>query len=226
MIYLTGKKQKGFSLIELLFVIVIIGILAAFFLGGSSNTSIDAKKVLSSAQYAVIERRSAAISLMQPNGQDGEIKRLPVGIDFTKSDTTAVLLIEGEDLNADGVDDNSGQNITTWVSGANKWQFGYASSPMELPAGWSTAVSADDLSPIPLIPNSVLTTEIYFNEEGKPSSAAGGAGTSGEASFWTIYFKDRKAGNLAVAVAVHGSGLIEEWRYDPTTGKWTGHGGR
>lgn len=219
------SKQEGFSLIELLFVIVLIGTLAAFFLGGLRNEQADSLKVIDRVEAALTERRSAAISLMQRNGQDGEVQRLPIGINFADPATTAPLLTSGEDANNDGVDDNSTRPITTWVISQNKWKFGYSAEPVELPPTWKLVRNRNELTPIPPIPNSNLTTEIYFNEDGTPTTPAGFE-KSDEASFWTIYFVDRKAGDIAVALAVHGSGLVEAWRYDPTKKEWLGYGGR
>lgn len=222
-------NQSGFSLIELMIVIVIVGILAAFTFYGIKDKSGGVKKVLSAVDQTLQERKTAAIRLNQANSQ-GIANLDPVPIDFADGATTAPLRIDGADANRDGIDDNSGETLTRWDAAAAKWNFAYEGKPLALPDGWTVIADTDDLGKTPEIPGSELTTSIQFDEQGRPSAvptAASGKRKGDEAPFWVIYFRDGQYKRPTVAaIAVHGSGLIEQWTYDRDEGIWLGSGGR
>mgnify|MGYP002785173903 CR=1 FL=1 len=221
-------NEKGYSLIELLITVVIGGILALFILNGFKDQGRNLKQVLHKAEQRLEERRSAAQRLGQANAEGIE-EFSPVTINFADPATTRTLKIDGVDLNRDGQDDNSGQNLTRWNRSAARWDFYYEGEELKLPANWELVTKIEELGDIPPIPNSELTTSIGFNEEGRPATVPDSPTAptgSDEAPFWAIYFIDRKGGKIAVAVAVHGSGLLESWTFAANSNKWLGNGGR
>lgn len=222
-------KQNGSSLIELMIVLVITAILAAFVLYGMRDKSGNVKKVLTAVEQTLQERKTAAIRLNQANGEGLE-NYDSVTVDFTDLGTTAALKIDGADADRNGIDDNSGEPLTRWNASTRKWNYAYEGKPLSLPDGWTVIENTDGLGKTPEITGSELTTSIQFDEQGRPASiptSVAGKRKGDEASFWAIYLKDGDYKRpLVVAIVVHGSGLIEQWTYDRDTGSWLGIGGR
>lgn len=224
------KFESGFSLIELLIVIVIIGIFAGYVTWATRDKSREAKTIQRSAETCLQERRTSAIRLFQA-ANEGLIEVGPVAIDFLNPYTTTPLKTEGADTNNDGIDDNNADFITRYNTYSQQWEYAYdyKAEKFSLPKGWSLAGNAD-LGSIPEIPNSQATFSIRFDGEGRPvdkPTAPTPSTREIEAPFWAIYFVDMRSNNrIAVAIAVHGSGLIESWNYDPDERKWHGFGGR
>lgn len=223
------ENQNGFSLIELMIVLVIVGIVAAFVFYGIKDKSGSVKKVLSAVEQTLEERKSAAIRLNQANAE-GLASQSPISLDFANPASTAPLKIDGIDSDRDGRDDNSGAALTRWNETEAKWNFAYEGKQLVLPDGWKVIGSTNDLGKTPEIPGSQLTTSLEFDEAGRPASfpnSASGKRKGEEAPFWAIYFKDGDYKRpTVVAVGIHGSGLIEQWTYDRDTGRWLGNGGR
>lgn len=216
-------------MIELLIVIVIAGSLAAYFLYTSRDKSREVKQIQTAVERCLQERRTSSIRLYQAAGE-GIISVTPVEINFLNPATTAPLRTEGVDANNDGIDDNTRGQITKYNSSSNQWNYGYdqGAGILELPKGWMLVGNGDLL--MPEIPNSEATFSIRFDESGRPADSPTHATPSNrelEAPFWAIYFLDTRSNNrIVAAVAVHGSGMIEIWNYDPDERKWRGFGGR
>lgn len=221
------KSESGFSLIELMIVLIITGILAAFILPSLRNNSGDGKKVIGGIERSLQERRASAIRLNQANAQ-GTRSTSPVVISFNDLATTAELKIDGADANRDGIEDLSGVSLTRFNEGSGAWNYAYEGLPLQIPSGWAIVSNAADLGAIPTVPNSQLVTTIGFDEAGKPVGTPAVTPVAGrdEAPFFVVYARDTKATNIAVAVAIHQSGLIEKWTYNLADGIWTGNGGR
>lgn len=225
------KKEQGFSLIELLIAAAIFTILAAFVLIGFSGKGSGGKKTLQLIEQSLRERQTSAVRLASAN-KTSSVAVAPLVINFADETTTARLKIDGVDLDRNGFDDNSGTKLTRWLDARQAWDYAYEGSPLKLPTGWVVVTSAEEFGDIPQIPNSRFTTEITFDADGRPPSIPVSP-TKGkdekkldEAPFWAIYLKDVKADDIAVAVAVHGSGLVEGWTFDFSRRVWTGNGGR
>lgn len=228
------KNQAGVSLLELIIVLVIIGILAAFILPAfkTARNSGDGKKILTRFSEIIEERKSSAIRLNQSAINGGDRPDQPVIINFAGLSTTAPIKTDGADINRDGIEDVSGVKITRWGNmpgtGRKGWIYAYEGQPLQLPEKWKIIQAAEELGDIPQIENSELITSLGFNAEGKPArvAVANAPVTRDEAAFFVIYARDTASDDIAVALAVHGSGLTEKWIYNFEDHQWTGRGGR
>lgn len=226
------KKQNGFSLIELLIVIIVLGAFAAYFLSSIKTDVGDGKKLSSEVARSIRERRASAIRLMQPN-EAGFRNYSPVSINFTNLENTARLVIDGKDDNNDGNDDNSNERLTRYNERDNNWNYAYEERGITMPSNWRIVEDIDGLSKFPTIPGAALTTEIKFDQDGRcfePPPVSEGTGRD-EAPFYAVYFIDtgsitKGSTKLAIAVAFHCSGLVEEWTYNSFEKVWKGNGGR
>lgn len=231
---ISVNSEKGFSLLELMIVIAIIGLLAAFVIPSfrNANNAGDGKRILSRLSQVVEERKTGAVRLNQSAINAGERPDQPVTVNFTSLATTAPLKTDGKDENRDGIEDVSGVKITRWgnnpVTGKKGWLYGYEGIPLKLPTNWIIVNSVAELGTIPQIPNSELSTTLRFDAQGRPSVLASADTPAGrdESPFFVVYARDTGAGNIAVAVALHGSGLVEQWNYNFEDGQWHGRGGR
>lgn len=238
-----GRENLGFTLVEVMIVVAIVGIVAALTIARLANRD-DAVRLGQAAAQRVRERRAAAIqlnSLSNPTRLQNYIQP-PVTIDFTNLETTRGLRIDGVDADGDGVDDNSGQQLTRFVppehaGSVGSWSYAYQGEPLQLPAGWRIVVRDSDLGTIPTIPLGVIETSINFTPEGKvgnqpPVSPPDGKVSidppiinidpNRESPFPAIYFTN---GNAAIAIAVHVTGP-EFWQWDQSSGSWLGYANR
>ena len=246
------SDQKGFSLIELLIVVIIIGIIALIYVGSSlrGDEAGGAEALLNVVHSRITERRSdaARLSVSKPirfpdNYLQKQVITPPLSINFAEPATTAPLQTNsGNDADEDAIDDTTGQPYTAWfmsmttVIGSNgqpeqkivaDWYYGYSGEPVTLPSGWRLAQTAGEL-PVPLISNAQhgkgeLITKIGFDGSGRAYafytdkwlnvSPLADSAQMTDAPFWAIYFYLPNA-TAAVAVAVHPSGLIENFRWD------------
>lgn len=244
-------KESGFSLIELMVVIAIVILLAAFTIPRLARGN-DATLVSAQAASRLRERHAAALRLnrvLEPTSLEN-YRQPPVLIDFLDPQSTRSLLTEGVDANNDGRDDNTGQTITRFLppstaGSTGTWSYQYRGSSFTLPTGWRVASSAADMGGIPLVGNGlgILTTRIGFDAKGTALGDVNrdgiyevlpnhyqGVGTNyatidlnREGYFWAIYLTD---GTEARAIACHGSGLVESWRWDPDGRAWRGYSDR
>jgi type II secretory pathway pseudopilin PulG len=210
------KKQLGFSLIELLIVIVLIIAVSAIAVSRGfygSSTSHGAEQFMNDAATRLFERRQQAQRLNGATAADSfnEAPAPPLEFDFENPATTASLIIEGEDANRDGVDDVTGQRLTTLrvnygsMPVRASWDAAYRDDAIKIPAGWKLAASETELGAIPLIAagakgRGILVTRIGFDGDGRalyrnesgvwetaPSGAAGSKRIA-ETAFWAFYF--------------------------------------
>ena len=117
----TYKQQKGFTIIELLIVIVVIGILAALVLNAFGNIQERARDT---------ERKSDINSIHTQL----ELYYADNG-DYPNGETKALLETAMPDLNSDALDDPSGDAIN--AGGANGYD--YAALPDGCAAGACTS---------------------------------------------------------------------------------------
>lgn len=221
-------------MLELIIVLVVIGILAAFILPAfnSARHSGDGKKILTRLAEVIEERKSSAIRLNQSAINGGDRPDQPVVVNFAGLSTTAPIKTDGADINRDGIEDISGVRITKWGNapggGRKGWIYAYEGQPLKLPEKWKIIQTVEELGDIPQIENSELVTNLGFNAEGKPARIAVSnvPVTRDEAAFFVIYARDTASDDIAVALAVHGSGLTEKWIYNFEDHQWTGRGGR
>lgn len=214
------SAQTGFSLLELLIVCAIISIITAISLASFANRD-QAGRFQADVAARIRERRASAIrinALTEPTFLEN-FKQPPIGIDFTNLATTAPLVVEGAERTT-FVPGNAG--------GIGRWNFIYQGRQLQIPAGWRIATSANELSPISLIPLGTLSTSFSFTAEGKlevlslpPYTPS--LNPNDENPFPTVYLTN---GTAARAIAVHPSGLVELWNYDEASQKWTGFANR
>lgn len=212
--------QAGFSLLELLIVCAIITIIAAISLASFANRD-QAGRFSADVAARIRERRASAIrinALIEPTILEN-FRQPPINIDFANLNSTAALVVEGT-------------NQTTFAppsaGGTGTWNFVYQGAPLNIPSGWKIATSASELAPIPVIPLGTPATNISFTATGNldPGSLPAYTSTTNpdfESPFLAVYLTD---GSTARAVAVHPSGLTEQWQYDEKTGVWNGFSNR
>lgn len=237
--------QKGFTLVELLVVITIVVILSAIVVSRgifSSSESHGGEQLITELATRLNERQSEAQRL---NGNKAVTAfhssvAAPIEFDLTNLATTASLVTEGVDENADGIDDVTGDPLTFLNSGA--WSLVYRGDQMRLPTDWKLAGSAAELGSIPLIATGakgrgIPVTRIGFDGDGKalyrnaagvwertPSGTAPGKRIN-ESAFWAFYFIRPGSDKTAIAVAVYpASGICERFRFDGTS--WRGFADR
>ena len=218
----VSTRSAGFSLIELVIVCAIVSILAAIALASFANRD-QAGRFQADVASRIRERRASAIrinALTEATVLEN-FQQPPVGIDFSKMQTTAALVVEGE-----GERTTFQQPATSGNEGT--WHFVYQGKELQVPNGWRIAASPSQLAPLPLIPLGVPTTSFSFTAEGRldPASlppASSQTNPNAESPFPTIYLTNGSAGR---AVAVHPTGLLELWQYDETNSKWIGFSNR
>ncbi|MGH9822192.1 MAG: prepilin-type N-terminal cleavage/methylation domain-containing protein [Blastocatellia bacterium] len=205
--------EAGFSLLELIIVIVILVILAAFAVS-QLVTPGQGDRFIQQAAARVRERHSAAIRLnpLQAATSLESYVQPPLVIDFQATATTAALSLEGS-------------SVTQFSPTTGMWNYVYQGTPLSPPPGWRLATTPAQLLPVPPITGNraSLATQVGFLADGTVSPAPPSQVSPGEAPFWAIYWTN---GIEARALAVHRTGAVEVWRYNPDKGAWTGYGGR
>lgn len=237
--------QAGFSLIELLVVITIIIIFSAIVISRgvfSSSRSHGGEQLITELATRLYERRGAAARLNGNKAANSfqSVTAPPLEFDLQNPSSTAALVTEGVDTNADGMDDVTGDRLTFLSGGV--WDLVYRGVPMQLPSDWQLALSAAALGSIPLIAGGARgrgmpVTRIAFDGDGQAlyRNASGGwertpSGTAAgkkinESAFWAFYFIRPNSPQTAVAVAVYpASGICERFRFDGTA--WRGFADR
>jgi type II secretory pathway pseudopilin PulG len=212
----SGHPSSGFTIVEIVIVLLILTIVTAFSVTQFSSAGQE-ERFIQQAARRVRERRVAAIRLNPLQAQTSleTYAQSPLVIDLLDLPSTATLTLDGP----------TGNPVTQFNASSSTWTYVYEGQPLVLPTGWRVASSTAELAPIPAIPGSrgVFATSFGFLGDGTPSPAPPSGSTSSEAPFWAVYFTN---GLEARAVAVHATGLIEIWRYGPSTGPWRGFGGR
>jgi prepilin-type N-terminal cleavage/methylation domain-containing protein len=233
-------NQKGFSLLELLLVMIISCVILAmvYIKFRPDFDSGSAEKAIETVAEKVAGRRDEAIrlnGLAAATSLETEVAPL-VEIDFSDPETTASLIINGDDTNGDHLDDDTGE-VLTYLSG-NVWQYSYRDDPMKLPSSWNIVPEGNlTVQPIYGRGRGTLVTRIGFDATGHVYGFHNGAWqkypadsstNQQESPFWAIYLERSGAGQnqetLAVAIAVYPSGQIEKFRFDGS--KWRGWRGR
>ena len=81
-----GSKRKGFTLVELLIVVVILGILAGIVIAGFSNTSTEAKENMLKENLRVIRTQIGVYRAqhidVSPGYAGGDVTGVPTEMDF------------------------------------------------------------------------------------------------------------------------------------------------
>lgn len=231
---IVKKKHSGFSLIELLFVITLIGLIATLSFSRYLKQADTAagERVLEQIASRLQLRRNEAIRL---NGNRAATSletetAPPVEINLTSLSTTASLIIDGTDIDNDGIDDETGTALTRLEDG--NWQYAYRADPLSLPNGWVIGTPPENVGLIGggATGRGIATTRIGFDGDGQ---AYGSTGTELEqfppgatlddqlAPFWAIYMSN---GSGNIAIALYPSGTIEKFRFDGTV--WRGWRGQ
>lgn len=223
-------KQSGFSLIELLIVIIIIGLIASFAFSRflSVQDAGAGERVIQTVAAKIGQRRDEAIRLNGLNAAtslENEIAPLVV-IDFSDSEATASLITDGTDADGDGRDDATGARITRLQN--NVWQYSYRPDAIEFPGDWAVSTS---IAPVGNGSDGrgVPVTRIGFDGAGRaygyakgawqkyPSGSSEDTASTQNTPFWAVY---AGSGQYAVAVAVYPSGQTEKFRFDGVS--WRG----
>lgn len=245
------KKESGFSVIELLFVVAIVTLLAAVVVSSgyfNNSSSHGGEQLITDLATRFHERRAEVQRL---NGSrittSLDIAATPIEFDLLNLSTTASLITEGRDQGGDGEDDDTGEILThlrpkPGSPDQGEWVFSHRQDAVSLPSDWKLVTNVSDLTTIPLIASGargrgIPVTRIGFDGEGRAlhKNEAGvwekvPAGTSAgkkanESAFWVFYFVRPGSTNTAVALGIYpASGVTERFRYDGTA--WRGFADR
>lgn len=211
---MTTRGDRGFTMIEMLVVMAVAAIIAAFAVARLSSAGKEERFVQSAARR-VRERRAAALRLNPLSTATSleTVSQPPLTINFADLNTTRALKLEAPE----------GQPVTSFSTQTGTWTYVYAGEAIELPSGWRLATTSQELAPMPVINLGRFTSSVGFTADGRPGPQPALPTAAGESPFWAIYFTN---GREARAVAVHSTGLVEVWRFDPGTNTWRGFGGR
>ncbi len=155
---LTTGANAGFSVLEMLLVITLLGIVTAIGYAFAAHVQPDSQaageRILSDLTRIVVTRQQQARQLNTLSRSSGTsleegTDNFEIAIDFATPQTTRTLLLDGVDVNHDGRDDNTGQQLSIFRD--KQFIPAYTGAPLALPKGWRIALSASDMGSIPLI---------------------------------------------------------------------------